>query len=148
MQKQPSDIIEKSILPWIGKTAKMLFAYMGDTFHQNGIDLSVEQFIILKILHKEDGQPQNNMAVVTERHKASLTRLLDTMEDKHLLTRIPDPSDKRVKRVYLTRHGRKQFQVTLPVIAAAMKRIQRGVTKKEKDTIIAILKKIQKNITN
>ena len=88
---------------------------MADKLKQDGLNMSMEQAIILKILHEEDGQPQNNMALVTNRHKATLTRVLDTMEKNHLVVRIPDlKEDKRVKRVYLTKHGKKYFKSMHP----------------------------------
>ena len=138
--------LDDSIVPWLGKTGKLMAGFMADKFRQHGLDLSVEQFIILKILHHEDGRPQNDMALVTERHKASLTRLLDNMETRHLVTRIPDPADKRVKRVYLTKHGRTVFQETLTIVEEAINEIQHGLTKKEINGLISILKKVQRNM--
>ena len=146
MKKLIPQEIEKSILPWIGKTGKLLYAFMGDKFREHNLDLSVEQMVILKILHEEDGRPQNDMAIVTERHKATLTRLLDNMEKKHLVARIPDQEDKRVKRVYLTKHGRQYFQSVIPVFSEAAKEVQKGLTKTEITSLISILKKVQDNI--
>lgn len=133
-------------MPWIGKTGKMMHIFMADKLKQNGLNMTMEQAIILKILHDEDGQPQNNMAVVTNRHKATLTRLLDNMEKNHLVVRIPDEKDKRVKRVHLTKHGRKHFESMLPVFDEAAKEVQKGLTKAEKQSLISILKKVQGNI--
>jgi len=133
-------------MPWLGKTGKMLYVFMADKFKQHNMNMSVEQFVILKLLYKEDGQQQNDLALVTERHKASLTRILDNMENKHLVTRIPDSNDKRVKRIYLTKHGRMYFESTLPVIHEAMKEIQKGLTENEITSLISILKKVQSNI--
>ena len=138
--------IEKTILPWLGKTGKMSHLFMADKLKQHGLNMSMEQAIILKILHDEDGRPQNDMAIVTNRHKATLTRVLDTMEKNHLVVRIPDQADKRVKRVYLTKHGRKRLEDMRPVIFEAAKEIQKGLSKTEIKTLISILKKVQGNI--
>ena len=146
MKKLSPQEFDKSILPWIGKTGKMLYTYMGEKFRKHNFDLSVEQLVILKILHEEDGRPQNDMAIVTERNKSTLTRVLDGMENKHLVTRIPDKDDKRVKRVYLTKHGRQYFQSTAPIVQEAMTELQKGLTKTEIKTLISILKKVQGNI--
>lgn len=139
--------IENTIMPWLGKTGKMMYAFMADKLKQHGLNMSMEQAIILKILHEEDGQPQNNMALVTNRHKATLTRLLDNMEKNHLVVRIPDKEDKRVKRVHLTKHGRKHFESMMPVFADAAKEVQKGLTKTEIRSLISILKKVQGNIS-
>ena len=138
--------MEKTILPWLGKTGKMSHLFMADKMKQHGMNMSMEQAIILKILHDEDGRPQNDMAIVTNRHKATLTRVLDTMEKNHLVVRIPDKEDKRVKRVHLTKHGRQQMENMIPVFFEAAKEIQKGLTKTEIKTLISLLKKVQGNI--
>ena len=137
---------EQSVVPWIGKTGKLMHAFMSEKFKQHVISLSVEQFVILRLLHETDGRPQNDMALVTDRHKASLTRLLDNMENNHLVTRITDPDDKRVNRIHLTKHGKAVFQQTLPVIKEGIDEIQQGLSEQEIKTLIAILTKVQTNI--
>lgn len=135
------------VLPWVGKTAKMMAIYIADKFKQHGLDLTLEQMIILKILQDKDGCPQNDLALVTERHKASLTRLLATMEKKNLVARIPDKSDKRVNRVYVTKTGHQRFQSTIPIMVETMQEIQKGLNEEEIQITIGALQKIQDNIT-
>ncbi|NET34174.1 MAG: MarR family transcriptional regulator [Cyanothece sp. SIO1E1] len=139
--------MEESVLPWIGKTAKMMAIFIGDRLKRNGMDLSLQQMIILKILHEEDGRPQQDLAIVTERHKASLTRLISTLEKKQLVTRVPDQVDKRINRVYLTKAGKEQLQSTFPVMQELMMEMQQGLNKKDLQTTIQTLQKIQSNLT-
>ena len=138
--------MEETIMPWLGKTGKMVHIFMADKLKQHGLNMSMEQAIILKILHEEDGLPQNDMAIVTNRHKATLTRVLDTMEKNHLVVRIPDKEDKRVKRVYLTKHGRQHLEDMRPVFIEAADEVQKGLTQTEIKTLISLLKKVQGNI--
>ena len=114
---------------------------------RKGMDLSLQQMIILKILNEEDGRPQQDLAIVTERHKASLTRLLSTLEKKQLVTRIPDQVDKRINRVYLTEQGKQQLQSTYPIMREVMKEMQKGLDKTALQTTIKTLQKIQSNLT-
>lgn len=139
--------MEKSVLPYIGKTAKMMSIYIGDQLKRKGMDLSLQQMIVLKILQGQDGQPQRNLAIVTERHKASLTRLLSTLEKKNLVSRIPDDTDKRINRVYLTERGKAQLQSTFPIMQEVMSEIQRGLDDADILTTIQTLQKIQSNLT-
>ncbi len=85
--------IEKTILPWMGKTSKMMGIYFKEKLKQHHIDLTREQWILLKKLNDGDGQAQNDLAIITERNKASLTRLINTMERKNYVARIPDTKD-------------------------------------------------------
>ena len=146
--QQPNSFleIEHSIVPWIGKTGKMMFVFMVDKFRQHGLDMSIEQMIILRLLHEEDGRPQHDMAMVTNRHKASLARLIDNLEKKNLVARLPDNEDKRVNRIFLTTQGRKFFQSTLPIMKEAMLELQQGLTETEITNLIDTLKKVQANM--
>ena len=139
--------MEESVLPWIGRTAKMMAIFTSDRLKRKGMDLSLQQLIVLKILSEEDGRPQQDLAIVTERHKASLTRLLSTLEKKQLVTRVPDQVDKRINRVYLTKEGKQQFQSTVPVMKELMLEMQKGLDHTALQTTIQTLQKIQSNLT-
>ena len=141
-----SSHLDQSILPLLGKTGKMIYVFMTDKFREHDIELTLEQFIVLRVLHQEDGQPQHNLALITKRHKASLTRLIGTLERKNLVARIPDSSDKRVNRIFLTKHGRRLFTQTLPVIEEAIAQVQSTLSQTEIDSLITIIQKVQKNL--
>jgi len=119
---------------------------MADTFKANGIELTRPQLVLLIILMKNDDQPQNSLAFLTNRDKASLARLIDTMEKKNLVERLIDKNDKRVKHVRLTENGRKTLIKAIPVLEDVNHAIQSGIQKADIETAIEVLKKIVTNI--
>jgi len=139
---------EKSVAPWIGKTAKLMSIFIKDAFAKHAVDLTKEQFILLKVLHDQDGVIQKDLAFITERNKGSLARLINTMEKKNFVARIPDKEDKRINRVFLTAHGRKIFLKIQPVVQICLQQAQQGLTEEEIKTTIAVLEKIQKNLSS
>ena len=92
-------------MPWLGKTMKFIDYFIADGLRENGIDLTKTQVIMLLRLQRVNGQPQHNLAFLTNRDKASLARLLTTMENKNLVARIPSKEDGRVNLIYITKHG-------------------------------------------
>lgn len=138
--------LDKTIMPHLGRVFKMTGIYMAEKFAQVQIDLTREQFILLLKLHEKDGQTQNDLAFITERNKASLTRLINTLENKNLVARIPSKEDKRVNRIYLTKKGRKIFKTTTPTITEMINEVQNGLTKKEIETTIKVMHKVLNNI--
>lgn len=138
--------IDTSLLPWIGKTAKMLRVFMGEQFKKRDFDLNTEQWILLKMLYEKDGQVQNDLSLVTERNKASLSRLISTMEKKNYVARIPDTEDKRVNKIFLTTKGKKVFEATFDTIHESVEELQAGISLEEITTAIEVLKKLQQNI--
>ena len=61
------------------------------------------QWWVLAHLSRHDGMMQTQLADVLEVGKASLGVVIEGLEASGWITRRPDPTDKRAKRVYLTR---------------------------------------------
>jgi DNA-binding MarR family transcriptional regulator len=146
-ENKPIDF-ENSIGPWLGKTIKIVDYFLQESFKENNLDLSKEQMIVLKKLHDQDGLNQNELAFLTLRNKSSLTRLLSKMESKKYITRERDANDKRINSVYITKFGRAVFSKSRPVIAKLITDMEKGISKKEKEQMIHVLKKIQKNFNS
>lgn len=61
------------------------------------------QWWVLAHLSRHDGMMQTQLADLLEVGKASLGDVIESLESGGWVERRPDPSDKRAKRVYLTR---------------------------------------------
>lgn len=137
----------KTIAPWIGKTFKLMNIFISEVFHKNNIQVTKEQWIVLKILHEDnDGLIQNDLAFITNRNKATLTRLINVMEKNNLVARIPAKDDSRKKFIYITKKGRKLFAKMKPLMLSSIKSIQKNISEKELETFISVMSKIQENI--
>ena len=139
---------ENSIGPWLGKTVKIVDYFLQESLNKIDSNLTKEQMVVLKKLHDQDGLNQNELAFLTLRNKSSLTRLLTKMENKKYITRKQSVEDKRINRVYITQLGRGIFQKTKPVMAALIKRMEKNISENERHQIIKILKKIQVNFNS
>ncbi len=139
---------DNNILPWLGRSMKLAGYYMADSFKTHNIELTRPQLVMLIILLKnnEQPQPQNSLAFLTNRDKASLARLINTMEKKNLVERFSDEKDKRVKLVKLTENGRKTLFQAFPVVGDVNKTIQNNISEKDLKIAIEVLKKVVSNI--
>lgn len=146
MTEEENNMIENSIMPWMGKTMKALDCFIADNLKEKGIELTKVQLIMLKKLKELDGQPQNNLAFLTNRDKASLARLITTMEKKNLVARIPSKSDHRINNIYLTKHGDDILKQAIPVLLDTIQKIQNGIPQKDIEVIIRTMQEISKNI--
>jgi len=136
-----------SLIPWIGKTGKMLGATMNKIFKENALSLTREQFIVLKLLMMNDGKPQQDLAFITESDKTSLSRLIKNMEDKEYILRKPSVEDKRIKTVHITLLGKEILNATTPLVEKTLSKFQEGISNSEIQQAIATIKKIQQNIS-
>jgi DNA-binding MarR family transcriptional regulator len=73
------------------------------------IDITLDQFLVLIYLWQNDGRTQQELAELTFKNKASISRMIDLLEKKQLLKRLPDPTDRRNKLVFLSQKG-KEFR--------------------------------------
>jgi len=146
--EQPTIDFEKSLGPWIGRTSKITDYYLQEAMQRHGLDLSKEQMIVLKKLHVQDGVNQNELAQLIYRDKSSLARLLSKMEKKDFILRKQNSHDKRINAVYLTQTGRLIFEKSRVAIEEVIDIMENNITKKEKQIVIEILKKVQYNFTN
>lgn len=70
------------------------------------LGLSLLEWYALRALYADDGVSASELALAVCRHPSSMTALLDRMEEKGLLHRQMDPSDRRSVRIFLSEGGR------------------------------------------
>ncbi len=120
--------------------------YIGDYMKSHGINLTKEQFIVLKYLNEKDGRKQNDLAFITNRSKTALTRLIHTMEKKGYVSRSVCETDMRINHIYLTSLGREIWKKSFPFFLQIVDELQRGISKEDLLNAQNVMKQIQKNI--
>ncbi len=75
-------------------------------------DVTMSQWVMLKQLWRQEGRSQVELQELLGLDGATITGLVQRMTHVGLIQRSPDPSDKRVQRVFLTERGRALEQVT------------------------------------
>ena len=138
---------ERTLVPWIGRTMKMLDCHYQEVFKDSNFNLTKNQWSLLKILKDDDGKPQSELAFITNRDKASLTRLISVMEKKNFVERVPSKLDKRINHIFITKIGIAVFEETLPLVRKVLNNVQSGLTDSEIEQCISTMKKIQTNIS-
>jgi len=115
-------------------------------FRTNELPITPEQFIILLFLSSKDGITQQELANTTYKDKPSITRLLDNLEKRSFIARLPDKTDKRSNLVYITKTGTAINQKAKEIALETMKIALNGITEEEVKFGQQILKKIFKNL--
>lgn len=133
-----------SILYWIGvldKTVNEEFvAEMG------GFKNVVSRWRTLSILAENDGITISNLSNNALIERTALSRLLVSMEDEGLLTRVPEPDDRRVIRVYITAKGRDMFDRMLVVRRAVFERATNGTSQEERKQLMKTIRLLIDNL--
>lgn len=104
---QQNDLMAgESIAHLIGKVRRAFTNHLNRSYQQAGLDINVQQFVVLVILWDKDSLPQQEIAELTGKDKTSIARILNNMEKKKLIVRRPCEKDKRQKLICLTAHGK------------------------------------------
>lgn len=69
-------------------------------------NLTAPQYMILANLHEKDGRPLGELADIMRCSKSTITGVVDTMERKGLVARVPNPEDRRSHLVRITPKGK------------------------------------------
>ena len=117
--------------------------------HNSGIDISMDQWLVLGPIWENEGISQKEISEYCLKDKTSVTKIIDTLEKKNIVVRVPDQLDHRIKRVVLSNKGKKLFLEVIPVMELTRNQLREGITEKEVELLRSVLSKIYKNlITN
>jgi len=136
--------IEETLDHAISTTVQVIKNSLFREFKAKNYNITPEQWSILAKLHHEDGICQKQIADSLVKDKP--TRILDLLEKKNLIIRIPDDKDRRKFKVYLTQDGKNTVNELIPVAIAFQDRLKANISVGELEHFYGILDIINKNI--
>ena len=102
-------------------------------------------YLVLCCLWEEDGLSTSGIADKLKQLGATLTGVVDRMEERHLVYRERDRQDRRIVRIWLSEEG-KQLMHTLPSIGAeTIHKATQGIPSHEQEALLKLLEQIIKN---
>ena len=103
-------------------------------------------YLVLCCLWEEDGLSTSGIASKLKQLGATLTGVVDRMEDRNLVYRERDASDRRIIRIWLTDEGKKLMHVLPPIGAETLSKATHGMSEKEQETALRLLDQITQNL--
>ncbi len=92
------------------------------------LGLTVIEWYILRSLYDQDGQHASELARAVGRAATSFTPILDKLQNKDMIERRPDASDRRAVRIYLTKKGNTNREQILASADLVDTRIRKAVS--------------------
>ena len=115
---------------------------------KSGLDISLDQWMILGPIWQFESISQKELGEVCLKDKTSITRIIDTLEQKNLVVRVEDQLDHRIKRVVLTNAGKQLFFDALPIMERTREEVRANISDNDIYTFKSVLSKILKNLTD
>lgn len=104
-----------AFLPAIGELARCYQAFESySSRHVRGLGLTPSQFDIVATLGNTPGMTFKELGERTLITKGTLTGVVDRLEAKRIVRRLPSPTDGRCQIVQLTARGEKVFAEVFP----------------------------------
>jgi MarR family transcriptional regulator for hemolysin len=118
-------------------------------FDQKGqsCNLTRAQWQVMAYLFHNEGSNQATVADALDVEPITLSRHIDRLEAMGFVARVPDPADRRARRLHLTESVRPLLDqmkiIGNEVIATALE----GISEKESEMLIDLLSRIRSNMT-
>ena len=113
--------------------------------HDSGIDVTVDQWLVLKTIHESPDVTLHKVGTVVFKDFASVTRIVQLLERKGLLRRTPHPTDGRRSELALTGAGESVIRTVEPIAQAYRRQALEGIDAEEVARLRELLKRITEN---
>lgn len=137
----------QSLFLLIRHTSKAFREKLNNSFARAGHDITSEQWRLLKCLWQKDGQRQQDLADIAHKDKTCITRIIDSMEKRDLVVRIPDKLDRRQNLIYLTNKGKRLQEELMQIARKISEEAQQGVNPEDLDIFREVLTRLHDNLT-
>lgn len=105
-------------------------------------DITMSMGFVLLNINSEDGTPATKIAPLMGLEARSLTRLLKTMEEKGLIYRKADETDKRSVRIYLTKEGKEKKERSRQVVLKFNNCVRESISEENLKIFFEVLQKV------
>lgn len=129
----------------IEKTNKVVRRYSQAKLTEAGIDVTVDQWLVLKKISDSERITQIELANAVFKDRASITRILDLLLEKKLV-RKEEGEDKRAFELTLTTSGEKFLESAFAVVKHVRKKGVEAIAEKELEQLRSGLQKIIRNL--
>lgn len=106
------------------------------------IDLQPPLFRVLNLTDAAEGRSQQAIGEAIQVPPSRMVALVDELERRGMVERRPDPADRRVRALYLTRKGREVLTKGREIATAHERELTRGMAPADRKRLVELLQQI------
>ncbi len=107
------------------------------------LKLASEQFGILCLIKEHPSLTQTEIAQMLCKNKTTVTRMMDSLVKKGLITKEWNREDRRTQRIEMTDQGRETLEAALPIASAMAADLRKLVKEEHAEVVLEAMDKIQ-----
>lgn len=137
----------REVADWelLGQVSQV-FRTLSDSY-MDQVDAHRAQAFVLCTLVDREGMTQSEIAEQLSVQGATITNMLQRMEEAGLVTRRRDAEDNRLVRVYLTDSGREKERIIHRAFGEMEARIFEGISPKDRERLRQLFYKLLQNMS-
>src|SRR5215212_11193675 len=111
------------------------------------VGIDPREFLLMRFVAASEGRSQQALAERVGIPPSRMVAVVDHLEEAGLVERRPDPADRRVRGLYLTRKGRGALERASKIAIDYETRLCAGINRSEREQLIDLLQKLQESQT-
>lgn len=130
----------------IERTAKRYKQVLQRIFQKHKFGITVDQWVILNSIDDASQIYTNDLATEVMKDAPTVTRIVDILEDKALVSRSIDSIDRRKTELKLSKKGQELVEKVRPIVIEMRKKGWQGLTDADLKKMRTILDTIHDNV--
>ena len=139
-------MINENLYYQIELTARKIRQYGQTVLRDHGIDITVEQWLVLKVVAENEGINLLRVSEILYKDKPTISRMVKFLEQKELLNKTSSETDLRELSLHLTLKGKEWIKHFYPVVEQIRLKGLDTLSATEKDQVRDLLEKIRNNL--
>jgi DNA-binding MarR family transcriptional regulator len=139
-------VFQQSFGRVLGAAATLLFRRLSKELKDHQLPITPDQFKVLTHLWQKDGRSQQELADLSDRNRANVTRIIDILEREGLVARKDDENDRRVFQIHLTKAGKDLEAAAAGCAKKTLEDACKGVSEEELRICRKVLQKMIENL--
>jgi DNA-binding MarR family transcriptional regulator len=137
---------ENNLGRYIGRIHYLFSLKLNHLLRKSQTGITVDQFRLLTHLWKQDGISQQQLAQLVLRDRASVTRMVDILEEQGFINRVADKGDRRINLIFLTKKGKLLESIASQAAQEVLDISQKGFSKSQQVILTELLQKLISNL--
>ena len=113
---------------------------------KNNINLTPEQYLVMDILWDQGTLSQQAIADIIQKDKNSVTKFIDSLEKKGLVSRVVNKNDRRINNIIVSEEGLKLKDKTTEVAINMMQNVLADISEDDLLIFDKVMNQIKSNI--
>ena len=112
------------------------------------VGIDPKEFLLIRFVAASEGQSQQALAERLGVPASRMVALVDRLEEEGLVERRPNPEDRRIRGLHLTRKGKGVLERAGKIAIDYETQLCAGINREEREQLIDLLQKLQAGQTD